>query len=143
MFLAVATIGIPLVSTACIGPGWTDHDDDIVSELKIEIPKSATNIVGHAGKGIDFLIPNTEWRAYVAKYYPGKTLSQRPSKEIDGSVPAECIPAFRSGTELSHWITGEDIQYRNTNNHVYRFVRVTPDCEPGKAFVQWRLGEPE
>ncbi|TDH56697.1 hypothetical protein E2F47_06090 [Mycobacterium eburneum] len=144
IFLAVVTIGFPLVGTACIGPGWTDKDLGTVAELKIEIPKSATNIVGHTGKGVDFLMPNDQWRDYVAKYYPGTTFTRFPAnKETDGSVPLMCIPAFRSGVKLVKLVTGDDIQYRKTKDKVHRTVIVTPDCEPGKAYLQWRLSDAE
>lgn len=137
---AMAALGF---LTGCTpGGGWTDNASSIVDELKIEIPQSATNIVGHTDSGVDFLMPNDQWRDYAAKYFPGKQLSERPSKELDGSVPAMCIPAFRSGTKLSHWIAGENIQ-SGTNRLEYRFISVTPECEPGKAFVQWRLSAPE
>lgn len=88
-------------------------------------------------------MPNDEWRDYVAKYYPGKTLTPRPARELDGTAPISCYPALRSGVKLTKWTTGDDIQFRKTDKHAYRFVGVTPDCEPGKAFVQWRLGDPE
>ncbi|WP_234824541.1 hypothetical protein [Mycobacteroides abscessus] len=141
--LAVAVACTLSVLTGCTpGGGWTDKDPGIVGDLKIEIPKDATNIVGHTDSGVDFLMPNDQWRDYAAKYYPGKPLSERPSKEVDGSVPAMCIPAFRSGVKLSHWIAGENIQSRN-DTLAYRFISVTPDCEPNKAFVQWRLSGPE
>ncbi|ORB58659.1 hypothetical protein BST43_09665 [Mycobacteroides saopaulense] len=140
--LLAAVTALAVLSGCTPGGGQTDSDPGIVGDLKIEIPKSATNIVGHTDSGVDFLIPNDQWRDYATKYYPGKALSERPSKEVDGSVPAMCIPAFRAGTKLSHWIAGENIQSRD-NRLEYRFISVTPDCEPGKAFVQWRLSDPE
>lgn len=131
-----------LFATGCfIGPGQTDEGTDTVSLLKIDIPASATNIVGHTDRGVDFLMPNDEWRTYLATYYPDTQLKQLPSRELDGSVPAMCIPAFRAGVKLSRWTTGEYIQWRDTNKQRLRGVVVTPDCEPGKAYVQWVLGD--
>lgn len=141
--LLVAAVACTLtVLTGCTpGGGWTDNDPGIVGDLKIEIPKDATNIVGSTDHGVKFLMPNDQWRGYVAKYYPGKTLSQFPiASELDGSVPAMCIPAFRSGTKLTAWVAAGEIQYRNTDQQTDRTVRVVPDCEPNKAYVQWMLG---
>ncbi|MEZ0366127.1 hypothetical protein ACAG26_20845 [Mycobacterium sp. pUA109] len=139
LLLAPMLAAVLLLTTGCfIRPGRTDHDTDIVSRLKIEIPKSATNIVGHTDKGVDFLMPNDQWRDYVAKYYPGKTLSQFPYATAY-EAPAECIPAFRSGAKLVMWVTGDEIQFRKTDHNMRRSVSVTPDCEAGKALVQWRL----
>lgn len=129
--------------TGCLGPGYTDKDPGIVGDLKIEIPKSATSLLPETNS-VAFLMPNDQWRDYVAKYYPDKQLSQSPAnKETDGSVPPMCIPAFRSGTKLTSWTTGAKIQYRNTDKSAIRGVVVTPDCEPGKAYVQWSLGSPK
>ena len=140
----ISAASVLLMTTGCfIGPGQTDEGTDIVSILKIEIPDSATKIVGHTDSGVDFLMPNDEWRDYIETYYPDKKLTPRPAKEIDGSAPIACYPAFRAGMKLTNWTTGADIQYRDTDKNSYRFVSVTPDCEPGKAYVRWMLGDPE
>ncbi len=137
-------VSVLLLTTSCfVGPGQTDKGSDIVSLLKIRIPQSATDIVGHTDSGIDFFMPNDEWRDYIAGYYPDAVLTPRPSKERDGSAPIVCYPSLRSGAELTNWTTGDDIQYRDTDYSVYRFVSITPDCAPGKAYIRWSLDDPK
>lgn len=51
--------------------------------------------------------------------------------------PKGCI--HRSGVKLTTWVTGDDIEYRDTGSHKRRSVFVTPDCEPCRAYVQWML----
>jgi hypothetical protein len=141
--IALATAIFTSLTVGCIGPGFSDKDPGIVGDLKIEIPKTATSFLPETNS-VAFLMPNDQWRDYVAKYYPDKQLSQSPaSKETDGGVPPMCIPAFRSGTKLTSWTTGAKIQYRNTDKYAVRGVVVTPDCEPGKAYVQWSLSNPK
>lgn len=141
---AASAFSVLLATTSCfIGPGQTDEGTDTVSLLKIEIPDSATDIVGHTHSGVDFLMPNDQWRDYIAAYYPDKKLTPRTAKEIDGSAPIACYPALRDGAKLMNWTTGGNIQYRNTEKNRYRFVSATPDCEPGKTYVRWGLGDPE
>ena len=139
--ISAALVAIAAMLAGCTpGPGWTDKDPGIVGDLKIDIPETATNIVGKTGSGVDFLMPNDQWRDYVAKSYPEKQLSRTPLvKETDGSVPAMCLPAFRSGTKLEQWSTTDRIQFRDTDKSKIRGVTVTPDCEPGKTYVQWIL----
>ena len=133
------------VASGC-GPGWTDQDPGIVGDLKVDIPQSATYFTGEMGNEIDsvhFLMPNDQWRDYVAHYYPGKTLREHAARENDGSASPLCFAVLRTGTKLSSQMVGDDIQYRNTNKHAFRMVSVTPDCQPGKAYVQWILGRPK
>ncbi|OBB88655.1 hypothetical protein A5779_00080 [Mycolicibacterium peregrinum] len=142
MLVSVAvTAAVLLFVTGCfVGPGQTDEGTDTVSLLKIEIPDSATNIVGHTDRGVDFLMPNDEWRAYLATYYPDKQLEHLPPL-TRYETPAMCLPALRAGVKLSRWTIGEYIQWRNTDKQRLRGVVITPDCEPGKAYVQWVLGD--
>ncbi|MBF9315607.1 hypothetical protein [Mycobacteroides chelonae] len=139
--ISVTSAALAIVLAGCApGPGWTDQGSDIVSELKIDIPENATNIVGNTDSGVRFLMPNDKWRDYITEYYPGKALTPFPiTSDLDGSVPATCIPAYRSGVKLTTWVAGEDIQYRDTGRQKRRSVFVTPDCEPDKAYVQWTL----
>lgn len=138
-----ATIAAAAALTAgCfIGPGQTDQGTDIVSLLKIEIPASATNIVGHTeSTRVDFLIPNDQWRDYIHTYYPDKQLTQFPPR-TEYETPAICIPAYRAGVKLIEWSTGQRIQYRNTDRQVLRGVVVIPNCEPGKTYISWGLSD--
>lgn len=142
--ITAAALLIGPVVTGC-GPGWTDQDPGTVGDLKIEIPKSATSFGSEMGTGQDrvhFLMPSNEWRDYVEHYYPGKKLDEQPVRENDGSASPLCFAVLRSGTKLSELTVDDRIQYRNTNKHVFRMVSVTPDCQPGKAYVQWILGRP-
>jgi hypothetical protein len=49
--------------------------------LKIEIPPTATDLLKTIepskalAYSVEFLMPNDQWRAYTAKYYPGDTRS--------------------------------------------------------------------
>jgi len=139
-----AAVVTAFVSAGCVlGPGQTDEGSDIVSQLKISIPKSATDIIGNTDRGIQFMLPNDQWPGYVDEYYPGATLQQFPAREMDGSAPLECLPALRSGTKLVVWSTGADIQFADTDKHAFRSVSVTPDCISGKTLVQWQLGDLE
>lgn len=123
-----------------LGPGQTDEGSDIVSQLHITFPASATNIVG-AEHSVSFLMPNDQWRAYVAGYYPDTPLRPFPVKELN--APLECIPAVRAGVKLVIWSAGDDIPYKDTDQTMFRSISVTPDCEPGEAHVEWMLDLPE
>ncbi len=131
-----------LLLSAC-GPGFTDKDNSPVAALKIEVPESAKPLGGYLDPyRVEFLIPNDQWRGYVDKYYPGKTLSEFSSK-TEYEYPSVCIAAFRSGAQLVKWVTSDEIQYLDTDQTAHRSVSVIPDCEPGKAYVRWSLGDPK
>lgn len=138
LLAAIITICVTWIIAGC-GPGWTDGDTDSVSLMKIEVPKSATNVVGLIDPyRVKFFMPNEEWRDYIAGYGLKPELSkQRYVTEYE--APVECIPAYRAKGGLEHWVAGGNITWRKTDETVYRFVSVNPDCEPGKALILWRL----
>ncbi|WP_083336086.1 hypothetical protein [Mycobacteroides saopaulense] len=134
MFISAA-----LFVAGCVGPGLTDEGTDEVSLMKIEIPKSATNEVGSVNPyKVRFLMPNDEWRDYLAKYALKPELSKL-KYTTEYEVPPDCIPAFRTKGNLEHWTAGGNIKWRKTDRDAYRFVSVIPDCEPGRAMLLWQL----
>ncbi|SHZ19254.1 hypothetical protein [Mycobacteroides abscessus] len=139
VFSKIAAIcAVLFVVTGC-GPGWTDGDTDSVGLMKIEVPKSATNVVGLIDPyRVNFFIPNNEWRGYLAQYKLTPELSKLKYVS-EYEAPAECISSYRAKGNLEHWTAGGNIKWRDTDQEVYRFVSVNPDCEPGKALVRWRL----
>lgn len=140
--LSLAVIACALLLSGCVGPGITDKDDSPNAALRIEVPQSARPLGGYVDPvRVEFLMPNDQWREYVAKYSLSP-LEQSPY--ISPSVvPSWCMPAARAGTTLTRWVAGGDIQYLDTDLHAYRSVSVTPDCEPGNAYVIWVLGKPK
>ncbi|SHQ64410.1 Uncharacterised protein [Mycobacteroides abscessus subsp. abscessus] len=131
-----------LLLSAC-GPGFTDKDNSPAAALKIEVPESAKPLGGYLDPyRVEFLMPNDQWRSYVDKYYPGKTLSEFTSK-TEYEYPSVCIAAFRSGVHLVKWVTSDEIQYLDTDQTAHRSVSAIPDCEQGKAYVRWSLDKPK
>lgn len=127
------------------GEDWAKPD----VALKIQIPASATDVVktiepstGMA-YAVEFLMPNDQWRSYIAKYYPGQTFSRFPyTKEY--FIPTPCVDAARTGVIMTEWIIeGDDIAYFHTGKTAHRFVSITPDCKPGLAYVHWLLENPK
>lgn len=137
----VMITAVLLPASGCfLGPGQTDQGSDIVSQLQIEIPESATDITGNTDTGVDFLMPNSEWREYVAEYYPNATMSEFPPLTLY-ETPVLCRAALNTGVNLAQYVTGDDITVGRSKHTMRRAVLVTPNCQDGKALVQWVLRE--
>lgn len=139
--LMVTSCALLFVS-GCVEPAITDKDASPNVALRIDVPESARPLGGYVDPyRVEFLMPNDKWREYVAKYSLSP-LEQSPyiSQSV---VPVWCVPAARAGVQLTRWVAGGDIQYFDTGMHAYRSVSVTPDCEPGNAYVIWVLGKPK
>ncbi|SHS97040.1 Uncharacterised protein [Mycobacteroides abscessus subsp. abscessus] len=129
------------------GTGWTDHKEgnDPMSAkdaLKVEVPASASSVIAEIDPyRIQFLMPNDQWRDYASKY-PLDQFEEVPYP-TEYVVPAMCLPVARTGVKLTSWIAGDLIQYLDTGQRAHRSITVTPDCESGKAYVQWGLNTPQ
>lgn len=142
--ITAATVLSALSSAAC-GPGGTDQNSALVSDLKIKIPESATDINADTSalqSNLHFLLPNDQWRPYAATYYPGETPTQRPLAELTDSAPPPCFPSQRNDAALITRTISDIIQFRNTNMHARRVITIIPDCQPGRTYVQWSLSRP-
>lgn len=144
VLVTVAVMLCAFFGTGC-GHSDTDQNSALVSDLKIEIPESATNISADRGamsNDLHFLLPNDEWRRYLATYYPNNTPAQNPFVEPHDNAPAPCFPTQDDGAALVAWTISDDIQFRNTNKHARRVITLIPDCQPGKTYVKWSLSRP-
>lgn len=116
--------------------------------LQVSVPTSATDVAKGLGSGtsdyaykVEFLMPNDDWRRYLADYYPdGAKKSKLPYS--NGTVPPACTRAFRDGIPLTAWTASDDIPYFGTSENARRRVTVTEDCKPGLSFIHWTLYSP-
>ncbi|OHU32322.1 hypothetical protein [Mycobacteroides chelonae] len=127
------------------GNSWTDRKEgnDPMSArdaLKVEVPGSASSVIAEIDPyRVQFLIPNDQWRDYASKY-PLDQFEEFPYPS-EYVVPAMCLPVARTGVKLTSWIAGDEILYLDTDKRAHRSMTVTPDCELGKAYVQWSLSD--
>lgn len=117
--------------------------------LKVSVPDSAIDVAKGLGSGssdyaykVEFLMPNDDWRSYLAGYYPGGAEKSKLAYS-SGTVPPACTQAFRDGVPLQAWIAGDEIPYFDTDTNARRRVTVTTDCKPGLSFVRWTLYQPK
>lgn len=149
--LALAVVFVVGTGTSCSKKDLHIQNDDWANPelaLKVAVPASATDVTKGLGGGtesyaysIDFLMPNDQWRNYLQRYYPNG-IQQSPLTYTPGTVPAECVQAFRGGVKLQAWVAGDDIPYFDSGTPARRHVSAIPDCKPGQVFVQWRLEHP-
>lgn len=117
--------------------------------LKVSVPESATDVAKGLGSGndgyaykIDFLMPNDEWRGYLASYYPNSIRQSKIARNNEGLIPAACTRAFRDGVTFRAWVAEDRIRYFDSDKSSTRHVSVLTDCKPNLALVQWRLYNP-
>ncbi|HEY9314290.1 MAG TPA: hypothetical protein VIQ49_18680 [Williamsia sp.] len=122
-----------------------DDPQDVAETIQVDIPSGASGVVAR-GEGleykgncadVEFLIPDAEWKGYVAQYFAVDQILPRYGPRAScGGERTICdereYVAGQSGFVASDRIVDDGGAYART-------LAVVPSCKPGLTRISWRV----
>lgn len=141
LVLTAVMLFVPVSGCGLVDKIASRSPEEVARNLGIKIPVTGTSVKSEDPRfqvlgscaGLEFLLPESEWREHVGHYYDLKDLQPDDSMVTScGANLIECLPAGRHRRSPNYEVS-------DTYRRHYRGVSVFPNCLNGLTKVAWVL----